>query len=333
VSWFTFLKATDSATPELATEYSPVRRKMVFPNVTDNLKIGDWIHVNISDYDIGRLFYYENGLIKDKVDQDSYIVVYENNDEYIPTYSIILGGESENEYDKNLWFKSVTDVTAGNQPDGNYYIYYHKDNIQYIELSSSSYVSTTPPSGSNYMAIESGESTNSLSFYSHQVLAGSTNTRKASVAYLGDPETWFSQSSSAPGAKAIGSFSGPVFKLFTKVGPDFGKIKIKVIKTSATGSGQQVVSQSNEIDLYSSVLKSEENVFSFDVRTLNLFSTYDEIYGDFIFELEILDEKNQSSSGNKLTIEKYSFSKNYFIQLEDEEIKPDIAFKSIGGLK
>lgn len=333
MSWFTYLKAGDSATPDFTTSYSPVRRKIVFPNLTDNLKVGDWIHVNIYGYDIGRLFYYENGLIKDKVDQDSYIVVYETDNQYIATYSIILGGESQNQYDKNLWFKSVTDVSAGSQPAGNYYIYYHKDDIQYVSLSSSTYVSTTPPSGSNYMASETGESTNALNLYSHEVNADSTNLRTASVSFLGDPETWFNQTSSSPGAKAIGSFSGPVVKLFAKKGPDFGKIKIKIVKTSATGAGQEVVSEGNEVDLYSATLSSMQNVFTYDIRTLNKYSTYAELYGDFIFEIQIIDQKNQSSSGNKFSIEKYSFSKNYNIQIEEEEVKPGIAFKSIGGLK
>jgi hypothetical protein len=233
MSWFTYLKPGDSATPDYSTTYSPVRRKLVFPNLTDNLKIGDWIHVNIYNYDIGRLFFYENGLIKDKVDQDSYIVVYETENEYTPTYSIILDSSLEaatpntgSSYDKNLWFKSITNVNAGSQPAGNYYIYYHKDDIQFVSLSSSNYVSTTPPSGSNFMASELGESQNAVNFYSHEVNAGSTNSRVASVSFLGDAETWFNQSSSSPGAKAIGSFSGPVLKLIAKKGPDFGKIKI-----------------------------------------------------------------------------------------------------------
>lgn len=333
MSWFTYLKATNSATPDLINTYSPVRRKLVFPNINDNLKIGDWIHVNIYEYDIGRLFYYENGLIKDKVDQDSYLVVYENGEEYTPTYSIILGGNSENEYEKNLWFKSVTEVTAGNKPSGNYYVYYHKDDIQFVQKSGSNFIATASPSGLNYMAIESGESENSLDLYSHEVIAGSLNTRISSVSFLGDLEKWFNQSSSSPGSKVIGSFTGPVLKIYTKTGPDFGIVKLNIIKTSSSGAGQQLLVQVPEIDMYSSVLKSDQNTYSFDARQIASLITYDEVYGDFIFEIEILDKKNQSSSGNKFTIDKYSFSKNYQLQFDDEEIKSDIAFKSIGGLK
>lgn len=357
MSWFSYFKSENPATPNYVINYSPVRRKIVFPNVADNIKVGDWIHVNIDDYDIGRLFYYDNGLIKDKVDQDSYIAIYETNDQYIPTYSIIIesildsatpnasGNEATpntvNVYNKNLWFKSVTDVSAGDKPAGNYYIYYHKDDIQYIQPSTPSYsdpstpnyVATQSPSGLNFMASDSGESSNVVDFYSHEVNAGPANIRKTSVSFFGDPETWFEQTASLPGAKAIGSFSGPVVKLFAKKGPDYGKVKIKIIKTSASGSGQEIILDGTEIDLYSAVKNDVQNVFSFDVRTLNKFSTYEEIYGEFIFEIEVLDSKNQSSSGNKFTIEKYSFSKNYSLQMEEEEIKSDIAFKSIGGLK
>jgi hypothetical protein len=357
MSWFTYFKLQDAATPSYVVDYSPVRRKIVFPNLSDNLKIGDWIHINIDDYDIGRLFYYDNGLIKDKVDQDSYLVVYETDNQYLPTYSIIvesnLSSSTEtspnngatpnivNVYNKNLWLKSVTNVEAGNQPAGNYYIYYHKDDIQYVEPSTPAYsdpatpnyVATTPPSGINFMASESGNSNNVVNFYSHEINAGPINVRKTSVSFLGDPETWFDQTSASAGAKAIGSFSGPILKLFAKKGPDYGKVKIKIVKVSASGSGQEVLSDNIEIDLYSSIRSDLQDVFSFDVRTLNKFSTYEEIYGDFLFEIEVLDARNQSSSGNKFTIEKYSYSKNFNLQMEEEEIKPEIAFKSIGGLK
>lgn len=340
MSWFSFLKTSDSATPSITSQYSPVRRRIVFSNLTDNLKIGDWLHINIADYDIGRLFYYENGLIKDKVDQDSYIVVYELNDQYTPTYSIILGENSESSYEKNLWFRSVTEVNAGNQPTGNYYVYYHKDNIQYLELatpayetSTPEYVATIPPSETNFMASISGNSISSVNFYFHEVKADSSNSRIAAVSFLGDPEKWLNQTTSSPGSKIIGSFSGPILKIHAKKGPDFGKAKIRVTKTSATGAGQQVVSDAVEIDCYATVRQDNQEIYLFDVRTLNLFSTYQEIYTDYLFEIEIIEQKNQSSSGNKFTIEKYSFSKNYQLQLDEEEIKPDIAFKSIGGLK
>lgn len=326
MTWFTYTKNS-------ANTFAPVRRKILFPRLTENLKNGDWIHVNLGSLDIGRLYYYENGLIKNKIDSDSYLVVYETSTSYTPTYSLILGESSEFDYEKNLWFKSVTAGTAGSELSGNYYIYYHKDNIQYIESNSGSYVSTTPTAGANYIGQETGSSINSINQYSTLVENAASNERIISLSFLGTSGTWSGNQSSSPGAKAVGVFNGPKLKLYAEKGPDCGKIRIKIIKTSAVGDGQKVIKSNIDIDLYSSVVQQEQNIYSLDIISEDIFFIYEEIYGDFSFEIEILNEKNASSSGNRCKIEKYTFSKRYDLSLSDEEVKSDIAFKSIGGLK
>jgi len=326
MTWFTYTK-------DSATTYAPVRREILFPTLTENLKQGDWIYVNLGSLDIGRLYYYEDGLIKNKIDSDSYLVVYETATTYTPTYSLILGGSSEYDYEKNLWFKSVTTGTAGSEIPGNYYIYYHKDNIQYIQLSSGSYVSTTPTGGANYIGQETGSSSNSINQYSTSVANAASNERIVSLSFLGTAGIWSGNQSSTPGAKAVGIFNGPKLKLYAEKGPDCGKIRIKIIKTSAVGDGQKVIKSNVDIDLYSPVAQQEQNIYSLDIISENIFFIYEEIYGDFSFEIEILNEKNASSSGNRCKIEKYTFSKRYDLSLDDEEIKPEISFKSVGGLK
>ena len=326
MTWFTYTKNSTST-------YAPVRREIQFPTLTENVKVGDWLHVNLGSLDIGRLFYYENGLIKNKIDSDSYLVVYETASSYTPTYSLIVGGSSENEYDKNLWFKSVVAANAGQELSGKYYVYYHNNNIQYIQLSSGSYVSTTPTTGANYIATESGTSNSAIDKYTTIVQNSASNDRIVSLSFLGTSGTWNNNQSSTVGAKAIGTFNGPNLKIYAEKGPDCGKIRIRIIKTSAVGDGQKVVKSNVDIDLYSSTKQENQNVFSIDIASENIFYVYQEIYGDFSFEVEILSEKNQSSSGNRCKIEKYTFSKRYDLSLDDEEIKSDIAFKSIGGLK
>ena len=326
MSWFTY---TDNS----VSTYAPVRREIIFPNLSENLAVNDWIHVNLQDLDVGRFYYYENGLIKNSIDSDSYLVVYETSSTYTPTYSLITNANSTDLYKRNLWFKSVSAVTAGNQPAGKYYIYYHKNNIQYISLVSGSYQSTNPSTGTNFIATQTGSSTSSIDLYSTSVTGDSTNTRIAAISYLGDSNIWNNQSTTTIGAKAVGTFSGPNFKLYAKKGPDCGKIRLKITKTSAVGDGQKIIKSNIDIDLYSSVSQSNQNIYSLDIQQENLFFTYEEIYGDFSFEIEVLGEKNQSSSGNKCALENYSFSKNYDLLINEEEIKSDIAFKSVGGLK
>ncbi len=331
MTWFTYTKNSVST-------YASVRRKILFPIFGENLKIGDWIHVNLNSLDIGRLFYYENGLIKNKIDSDSYIVVHELENVYTPTYSLILGEPNEPQdslenYSHNLWFKSVTECNAGSQLKGEYYIYYHKDDIQYISLVSGSYVSTTPPSGNNYIASENQASTQSINKHTTVVNNSSSNNRVASLAFLGSPENWLNNQTSTIGAKAIGVFNGPELVLYAEKGPDCGIIRLKITKTSATGSGQKIIKSNIDIDLYSATKQENQNIYNLNIISENIFSTYEEIYKDFSFEIEVLANKNQSSSGNRCKIEKYTFSKEYNLLLDNEEIKSDIVFKSIGGLK
>lgn len=326
MTWFTYTKNS-------ASVYAPVRKKILFPTLVENLKQGDWVHVNLDEIEIGRVYYYDSGLIKSKLDYDSYLVVYETTTSYTPTYSRILGFSSEFSYERNLWFKSVTDISAGSELPGSYYIYYHNDNIQFIELSSGSYVSTDPETGPSYIASESGTSASSIDMYSTVIQNNENNDRLASLSFLGTAGVWNKSESSTVGAKAIGTFNGPKFKLYAEKGPDCGKIKLKIVKTSSAGEGQKIVKSDIEIDLYSPTQQNDQNVYSFDVTSEQIFSTYEEIYGDFSFEVEIINAKNPSSSGNKCKIEKYSFSKKYNLALSDEEINSNIAFKSIGGLK
>jgi len=326
MTWFTYQKNS-------STTNAPVRRKIQFPILTENLMIGDWLHVNLGSLDIGRVYYYENGLIKNEIDLDSYLVVHETTNSYTPTYSLIVGASSKNQYDKNLWFKSVTGRNAGQELLGEYYVYYHKDDIQYVELSSGSYVSTSAPTGSNFIATESGTSNTKINKHSTVVENNSTNNRIASFSFLGTAGIWDNNESSTIGAKTMGTFNGPNFELYAEKGPNCGIIKITIIKTSATGDGQKIIKSNIEIDLYSPIKQQNQNIYSLDIASENIFLKYEELYGDFSFEIEILAVKNQSSSGNRCKIEKYTFSKRYDLSLGDEEVKSNIAFKSIGGLK
>ena len=58
-----------------------------------------------------------------------------------------------------------------------------------------------------------------------------------------------------------------------------------------------------------------------------------EFYGSFLFEVEVLPEKNAASSGKNVKITKYKFSKNYGLSLEDEEIYSGISFISSGVVR
>jgi hypothetical protein len=326
MTWFTYTKSSATVTP-------PVRRKIIFPYLNEYLKSGDWLQVNLNDLDLNRYYYYEDGLIKNKADSDSYVVVYETDTTYTVTQSLLVGNPTLPSYKNNLWFKSVTNVNASEKPLGNYYIYYHKDDIQYLSLSGNTYVSTTNPGGANFIATENQGSSNSINFYSTIVTGDSLNSRIANMSYLGDTGIWNNKKSSTPGSKLMGTFSGPDLKIYAEKSPSSGIATLKIVKISANGAGQSVIKENVELDLYASTTQENQLVYTFSVEDQNIFSTYDEIYGEFTFEIEVKSNKNASSTGNDIKIESYSFSKNYLLEIDQEEINSSISFKTTGSVK
>lgn len=325
MSWFNFY-----TTSELTTSIKPpIRRLIVFPNCSDNLKIGDWIHAPLADLTIGQVFYSEDNTIQQKFDQDSFVVVYETSSDKTVTYSYI-------DDNNNLYFKSLTNTNAGSRPDGSYYIYYHCDNAQYLALSGSNYIRTINPSGTNYMGSPTGTGNNLLDYYSHIVYTGSSNSRVSQITYLGDPEIWLNGTTQTPGAKVLGNFDGPKLKIYGTKGPDKGKINLKIIKTSATTSGQSVVYSSSNIDLYNMNTITDTLIFSIDLyeeQSVKNLVGHDDYYGSFLYEIEVLESKNQSSTSNGFTISKHMYSKNYYLSFNKEEIETTISFSSTGVIR
>ena len=321
MTWFNYYTSgalTTSVTP-------PVRRLIVFPFLTDNLKTGDWVGIHLENYNIGQVFSYSSGSVVQSFDQDSFVVVYETISAKTVTYS---GVDSDNV----LYFKSVTDVDKGSKPQGSYYLYYHSDNVQYIQLSGSNYISTLNSGQSSYIASISASGNNNLNYYSHSVQKEPLNTRDARIGYFGDPSVWINGQSSFPGSKVIGSFSGPRLKIYGDKGPDKGKIKIKITKTTPSANGQSVVKEENNIDLYSQTVNLNTNIYTFNVLEITTL-TKEEQYSDYSFEIELLQEKNPLSSQTSLNITGYAFSKNYNLVLNAEEIDSSIAFVSTGAIR
>lgn len=330
MSWFSFYSTLNSSgqvvTQTPVQKFPPVRRRIVFPTLNENLKIGDWIYVPLGDLQVGKLFAYDNGIVSSTADDDSYLVVYENNNQYQPTYSYI---DNEN----NLYFRSVTAQLSGSSMQGSYYVYYHHNNIQFLSLINGQYVQ--PEIGiQGFQALEQGNisSPNVINKYSNLVLGTSANDRVYSLSYISSPGIWVNQESNNPGNKVIGNFDGPNLKIFGKKSPDSGKISIKIIKTSSSGNGQSVL-YTDTVDLYSPTTIEEIEIYSTDVSQKLPNAESEELYGAFMFEIEILNDKNISSSGKKIKIIKYSFSKNYFLSIDDEEIYEGIVFTSSGVIR
>ena len=325
MAWFNYY--TDGT---LATSITPpVRRLIVFPSLTDNLKTGDWIHCPLEDLNIGQVYSSVGGQIQSSFDQDAFVVVYETTTAKTPTYSYIDSNDI-------LYFKSLYDVNSGLKPDGAYYIYYHSDNAQFITLSGANYIRTANPGGSNYMGTLTAGSTNSVNYYSHLVNKPASNTRIAQISYFGDSQSWYDGKTDVAGSKIIGNFDGPYLKIYGDKGPDKGQISLKIIKTSATSSGQSVIYQQPKIEMYSPSSIVDTEIFSINLNTntsIDSLKTYRDYYGTFTFEIELLGSKNQSSSKTSMSITKFAFSKNYNLYFDREEIEDSIVFTSTGVIR
>lgn len=321
MTWFKYYTSS-----QLTTYVTPpVRRVIFFPFVTDNLKTGDWIGVSLNENNIGQVFSYTNQSVVQSFDQDSFVVVYETPSSKTVTYS---GVDSENV----LYFKSVTDVNKGSKPQGSYYLYYHSDNIQYVAASGQNYVSTLGSGSANFMASTSSSGNNFLNYYSHVVPKSSENVRDLRIGYIGDSSIWNNGESFSPGAKVIGVFDGPRIKIYGDKGPNRGKIKITITKTAPSAYGQIVVATQNDIDLYSQSPNLNALIYSYDGSDSDLL-TEEEKYTQYSFEIELLQNKNTSSSATSFNITKYEFSKNYNLTLGAEEIDSTITFSSTGTVR
>jgi hypothetical protein len=321
MTWFTYKGS--GLNP--STYYAPTRRRIVFPAITENLKQGDWIHLSTSELNLGKTYSIVNNQIVQSFDEDSYLVVYEQGTTNTPTYSYI-------DSDSNLYFKSLTDVNSGSQPTGAYYIYYHADNIQYIEFNGSDYIKTENPGGLNYIAKTTGNGDEVIDYYSNVVYGDSTNERIAAVGYFSPNGSWQNQETSEVGSKVLGTFNGPKLRIFGTKGPNAGKVRVKIIKTSITTTGQKII-KTETIDLYNSVQVNDTIIYSIDIKAEGLLTEYNDLYGSFNFEIELLQEKNVSSSGTSLKVTKYSFGKNYNLSFFNEEIYENISFISTGSIR
>lgn len=330
MSWFSFYSTMNSAGTIISAspveKYPPVRRKILFYTLSENIKVGDWLYVPLGDVEVGRSYSYNSGIVTSVADSSSYLVVYENGTSYQPTYAYI---DSNN----NLYFKSVTNVTSGSALTGSYYVYYHYKNIQHLAYVSSQYIQSEI-SINGFEASEDGSTSiaGTIDKYSNLVLGTSANDRINSISYISSPGSWSNQESDGIGNKVIANFDGPLIKIYGRKSPDSGKVSVKIIKTSSSGLGQSVISK-DEVDLFSPTIMEDVVVYEKNISQTMTTGTVEELYGSFMFEIEILAAKNIVSTGNKAKITKYAFSKNHQLEIDSEEIYEGIVFTSSGVIR
>ena len=290
MTWFRYLPAT--ANPSISTQdtnyvYPILRRKINIPTLKQDVTKDSWLFVDISDISIDKFI---NSSLEEETKINSYLVVYESkaSDDYnfVPVKSHIVGNR--------VYFKTAVDHEKDIEIENQYSLYYKTDNIKKIKKVNNGvyedYISCVDEqaefitASSNIDETSFDVSSNTSAFYN--------------FSYLNIETDWENGVTKNPGAKLIGTFTGPLFELFCNKGPDLGKFKLRIISLSSDATPEDIVEVDwQEIDLFSE--NKKENVLVFSKTNL--------YYKDYIFEIKADYEKNSLSKDGKIEIDHYSY--------------------------
>lgn len=135
--------------------------------------------------------------------------------------------------------------------------------------------------------------------------------------------SWKNGESSKPLSKLYITFSGPKFILYGSKGPDFGKFRFKITGFANTEfSATQDEIDWQVIDCYNEVA----------INNTILYENYDLNLRDYVLELQVLNDKNIKSKGNRVRINEYLFAYNVYARIGTEQISDKPAFKKDGWL-
>jgi hypothetical protein len=316
MSWFTFLQSEDNANPSLISV--SLKREINFDNLENSLFEEEIVALKLND---SKINFKLTANLENVQSEDSYIVVYEdpsNDDFFVVTKSRII--------DDFIYFKILEDINKDELFSKKYSIYYGIDNIKYLnEIEDNVYQKITQNEIDNIE--DEGEyydlSTSDTELAYYEVTQSSNKSFQ--LALYDNGTSWVGSRSTAIGAKAFGIFDGPSLYIIGSKGIDFGKFRIRIFEVLEDGTiTKNMPLDWQEIDCFNYQNLSNEILF----ETEDLLE-----YKRYIFEIEVLPEKNLSSTSNSVEILKYKFIPNYKIFLESEEINPDVSFIRIGGIR
>lgn len=315
MAWFSYLQSTDNLLP--STVSPSLRREINFDNLENSLFENEIVAVKLNNVKVNTKLSTELDIIEDN---DSYIVIYEdfsNEDFFIATKSRVV--------DDYIYFKVIEDLNKDNISSKKYSIYYGLNNLKYLnELSQYSYQQATTEDiaeavdGDYY---DLAPSDVPLAYYE----VTKSSEKSFQLALYDDGNSWSENKSTKPGAKAFGIFDGPNLYILGSKGTDFGKFRIRIFEVLEDGT----VTKTTPIDW------QEVDCFSYNSSSNQILFQTEEFleYKRYMFEIEVISEKNLSSTSNAVEISKYKFIPNYKIYIEPEELNPDASFIRIGGIR
>lgn len=315
MAWFTFLQSEDNATP--STILPSLKREINFDDLENSLYQGEIAVVKLDGIKINRKLSSE---LEVSEDHNSYLVVYEDysDDEvFIATKSKVIG-----DY---IYFEVVEDLNTIDISSKKYSIYYGISNIKYIiEIGTNLYQQATQvqidlAGEGDFYDLSIAES--DLAYYE----TTESSNKSFQLALYDNGVSWIDNKSQLVGAKAFGIFDGPNLYVLGSKGRSFGQFRIRAFTMLEDGTVTKTVAIDWQI------------VDCFDYNDLTnqiLFETEDFLeYKRYMFEIEVIFDKNTSSTSNSVEISKYKFIPNYKIYIESEEINPNVSFIRIGGIR
>jgi hypothetical protein len=315
MAWFSFLQSEDNATP--SSIVSPIKREIDFDNLENPLYENEIIAVKLNGININSKL---SSTLQQSNDESSYIVVYENNSDdnfFIVTKSKVI--------DDYIYFKVIEDIEPSDVLDKKYTIYYGISNIKYLKnIDDNVYQQATEQEIKQFEDgdfYDLSEQEVDLAYYE----TTESSNKSFQLALYDNGNSWLDGKSTAVGAKAFGLFDGPNLYVLGSKGTNFGKFRIRIFEVLDNGT----VTKTTPLDW--------QEVDCFQYQNLSnqiLFETENFLeYKRYMFEIEVLYDKNSSSTSNQVEISSYKFIPNYKIYIESEQINSDLSFIRIGGIR
>lgn len=326
MEWFKYFKSSvvlDELEKNVNDYSYPYVRRVVNSFFSkDDIYNDTWLSINVEGLKINTFL---NGQLQPIVDESSYIVVYQpNNDDsyFTPTKCLI--------YNNVLYFKTVDYHPAGSLISGSYCLYYNTPNIRYIASTLRSGATPNGPQydelpGVDFQVVDINEAEHVGQIAEIENLTYEVNlqsTGSYNFSFANGSVNWENGKTSYPGSKVYLSFTGPYFILKGQKGPNFSKIKVSLTALGDSATPQaETIFEDMIIDCYSQSFEEDSIIYQNNGL----------LFKDYVLEIVVISDKNVLSSGNMFKVNSYRFNYNAAMTLSSEEIS-DLAVLTSGSL-
>lgn len=314
MTWFRYLPST--ASPSQLTQdqnyiYPILKREIGIPAPNQDIDFNSWLFVDVNGLKIDDFI---NDSLITETEQNSYLVVYEskssNDYNFKPVKSHIVNNR--------LFFRTAEDHEKDKELEKQYSLYYKTDNLKSIKKVQNGQFEDYISCPSNEAEFITSSSEVDETYFDVYI----TTDEIYSFSFTNIDVDWKDGVSLTPGAKAIGTFTGPFFELYCDKGPDLGKFQIRFIALSNDATPISIVEQDwITIDLFNESKSSNQLVYSKN----NFY------YKNYIFEIVSNFEKNNLSSNGKIKLDHYSYGYDAHCTMASEQISPYIFGRRIVG--